>query len=62
MTETRPEMDGRLRPAVSAARDVGASSFNDNAVQVTFAKHHDVINAFPADRADQPFCVRILPG
>jgi hypothetical protein len=55
-------MDGRLRPAVSAARDVGASSFNDNAVQVTFAKHHDVINAFPADRADQPFCVRILPG
>jgi hypothetical protein len=33
----RPEMDGRLRPAVSAARDIGASSFNDNAVQVTFA-------------------------
>jgi hypothetical protein len=56
----RPEMDGRLRPAVSAARDVGASSFNDNAVQVTFAKHHDVTNAFPADRADQPFCVRIF--
>ena len=23
---------------------------------------HDMIGAFPADRADQPVCVRVLPG
>src|ERR1700736_3756742 len=26
-----------------------------------FAEHHNMIEAFPADRADQPFCVRVLP-
>jgi hypothetical protein len=26
--------------------------------QMAFAKHHDMIEAFPADRADQPFCAR----
>src|SRR5205814_634353 len=29
--------------------------------QMAFAKHHDMINAFPADRADQPFCISVLP-
>src|SRR3954470_17872486 len=29
--------------------------------QMAFAKDHDMINAFPADRSDQPFGVRILP-
>jgi hypothetical protein len=29
--------------------------------QMAFANHHDMINAFPADRTDQPFSVRILP-
>jgi hypothetical protein len=30
--------------------------------QMAFVEHHDVIEAFPADRADQPFCVCVLPG
>ena len=30
--------------------------------QMAFAKYDDMINAFPADRPDQPFSVRILPG
>jgi hypothetical protein len=30
--------------------------------QMAFAKYHDMINAFPADRADQPFCISVLPG
>src|SRR5580692_6522150 len=30
--------------------------------QMAFAEHHDMIEAFPADRADQPFCVGVLPG
>jgi hypothetical protein len=30
--------------------------------QMAFAKYHDVISAFPADRADQPFCVGVLLG
>ena len=53
-----------MRPAVSVARDFGASLFNDKWVrvvvghvrqqyvtQMAFAKHHDMINAFAADRA-----------
>jgi hypothetical protein len=39
---------------------IGASLFNDNAAQVTFAKHHDVINAFlriePINRFAYEFC------
>jgi hypothetical protein len=30
--------------------------------QMAFAEHDDMIEAFPADRADQPFCVCVLPG
>ena len=30
--------------------------------QMAFAEYHDMINAFPADRSDQPFSIRILPG
>jgi hypothetical protein len=29
--------------------------------QMAFSEHHDMIGAFPADRADQPVCVRVLP-
>jgi hypothetical protein len=29
---------------------------------MTLAEDHDMINAFPADRTDQPLGVRILPG
>ena len=25
-------------------------------MQMAFAEHHDMINAFPADRTHQPFC------
>jgi len=31
-------------------------------VHMAFAEHHDMIEAFPADRADQPFCVRVFQG
>ena len=30
--------------------------------RMAFAEHHDMIEAFPADRADQPFCVCVLLG
>jgi hypothetical protein len=30
--------------------------------QMAFAEHHDMIEAFPADRADQPLGVGVLPG
>ena len=66
-----------MRPAVSAARDIGASLFNDKCVRaslqyflyyskhmtkMSFTEYHDMINALPADRTDQPFCVGIFPG
>jgi hypothetical protein len=37
--------------------------FNEqqNVAQMAFAEDYDMINAFPADRADQPFCVGVLP-
>jgi hypothetical protein len=28
--------------------------------QMAFAEHHDMIEAFPADRADQPFSVCVF--
>jgi hypothetical protein len=30
--------------------------------QMAFAEHHDMIEALPVDRADQPFCICVLPG
>ncbi len=30
--------------------------------QMAFAEHHDMVEAFPADRADQPFCACICQG
>jgi hypothetical protein len=30
--------------------------------QMAFVEHHDMIEALPADRADQPFGVGVLPG
>jgi hypothetical protein len=30
--------------------------------QMAFTEHHDMIEAFPADRADQPFCVFVCQG
>jgi hypothetical protein len=30
--------------------------------QMAFAEHHDMIEAFPADRADQTFCVCVCQG
>jgi hypothetical protein len=32
-----------------------------NVAQMAFAEDYDMIDAFPPDRADQPFCVGILP-
>ena len=34
----------------------------EDAPQAPFVQHHDVVHAFPAHRADQPFRVGILPG
>jgi hypothetical protein len=33
-----------------------------NVAQMAFAKYHDMVSAFPADRADQPFRIGVLPG
>jgi hypothetical protein len=33
-----------------------------NMAQMAFVEHHDMIEALPADRADQPFGVGVLPG
>ena len=30
--------------------------------QMALTEYHDMIDAFPADGADQPFCVAVLPG
>ena len=40
---------------------VGKVGF-EQAVQVSFIEHDDVVQALAADRADQPFDVRRLPG
>ena len=62
-----------MRPAISAERDFGASLFNDKwwaevivhvreqyVTQIAFTEYHDKINAFPADRSDQPFSICIF--
>ena len=33
-----------------------------NPAQMGFAEDHEVIEAFPANRADQPFGMPVLPG
>ena len=30
--------------------------------QMALTEYHDMINALPADRTDEPFCVAVLPG
>ena len=30
--------------------------------EMPFAKDHDVVKAFPPDRADEPFTISVLPG
>ena len=35
---------------------------NKNSTQMGVAEDDDVIEAFPADRADQPLSVAVLPG
>ena len=63
-------------PTASTAREIGASLFNSmvcmgfvvvfhvrqqQVTKVSFPKHHDMVNAFPSDRADETFRVSILP-
>jgi hypothetical protein len=62
-------------PARSTARGSGASVFNDKCVRaslvvhvrqqhvakMSFAYYDDMIDAFPADRTDQPFSISVLP-
>jgi hypothetical protein len=66
-----------MRPAASAAGAYRRVLFNDKVgtraiivvhvgqqhmAQMAFAEYHDMIKAFPADRADQAFCGCVLPG
>jgi hypothetical protein len=46
---------------MSARAVVVAHVREQHTAQMVFAEYHDMINAFPADRSDQPFCIRILP-
>src|ERR1700694_3896238 len=47
---------------VSARAIVVVHVGQQHMAQMAFAEHHDMIEAFPADRADQPFGVCVLPG
>ena len=47
---------------VSARAVVVAHVREQHVAQMAFAEYHDMINAFPADRSDQPFGVCVLPG
>jgi hypothetical protein len=38
-----------------------ASVGSQDPAQTRFAQHYDMIDAFPADRTDQPFGISILP-
>jgi hypothetical protein len=46
---------------VRARAVVVAHVREQHVAQMTFAEDHDMINAFPADRSDQPFCISVLP-
>ena len=35
--------------------------FCQQMAQVTFAKHHDMVEALASDRSDQPFNMTVLP-
>jgi len=49
---------GQMRSQFVAIGGVGRK----NPAQVGLAKHDDVIEALPTDRADQPLRMSILPG
>src|SRR6266404_9686676 len=46
---------------MSARAVVIAHVQQQHVAQMAFAKYHDMISAYPADRADQPFRVGVLP-
>ena len=50
--------EGQMRPYPVV---VGSVS-RENPAQMGVAENDDVIEAFPADRADQPLCMPVLPG
>ena len=50
--------EGQMRSDVIVIGDVDSK----NPTQVGLVKDDDMIEAFPADRADQPFRVPVLPG
>lgn len=66
MMQSAQDRTTLMRPAVSATRYISASLFKDKRVRdessTWCAEYHDMINAFPADRSDQPFSVCVLPG
>jgi len=48
----------KMQPKMVVVSTIGP----EDSAQVVFAQDHDVIEAFPADRANQPFRMPILPG
>src|SRR6478609_381878 len=55
------DRDGAYGEVFSARAVVIAHVRQQHVAQMAFAEYHDMINAFPADRTDQPFCIRIFP-
>ena len=60
-------LDAARNRRILAQRQVGASLVvvsliqSEQVAKVPLAEHHDIIQAFPSDRADQPFSIAILP-
>jgi hypothetical protein len=75
MQSAQDRATGNASGCLGGARCAGASLFNDkcaravvlahvrqqHVTQMAFAKYRDMVNAFPADRTDQPFGVGVLP-
>ena len=47
----------QVRPELVVIRDVGC----DDAAELSLAKHEEMVETLPSDRADQPFDASVLP-
>jgi hypothetical protein len=56
--DRRVVVQGKMSPRAVVVGDIR----HEDAPQMPFVQHDDVVQAFPPDRADQPFHVGILPG
>src|ERR1700723_3064082 len=60
-------IDGARNRCIFVKGQMRASSIvrfpvRQQAKEVALTEHNNVVKAFPADRADQPFSISILPG